>query len=89
MLATMSVQGPKLPRLPRDVATVLAAQTLLGAAKMVLETGRHPGQLKDDVASPAGTTIQGLFELEQAGIRAGLIRAVDAAAKRSAELGKQ
>jgi pyrroline-5-carboxylate reductase len=75
--------------LPRDVATILAAQTLLGAAKMVLETGRHPGQLKDDVASPAGTTIQGLFELEQAGIRGALIQAVDAAAKRSAELGKQ
>ncbi len=75
--------------LPRDVAQVLAAQTVLGAARMVLDTGKHPGQLKDDVASPGGTTIAGLFELEKAGVRGAFIQAIDTAAKRSAELGKQ
>ena len=73
--------------LPRDVATILAAQTLFGAAKMVLETGRHPGQLKDDVASPGGTTIAGLLAMEQGGVRAALMNAVAAATRRSRELG--
>jgi pyrroline-5-carboxylate reductase len=74
--------------LPRTLATRFAAQTLLGAAKMVLETERHPGQLKDDVASPGGTTIAGLVVLERAGLRSALIDAVLAAAERSAELGQ-
>jgi pyrroline-5-carboxylate reductase len=74
--------------LPRDLATLLAAQTLLGSAKMLLETGMHPGQLKDMVASPAGTTIAGLHALERGGLRAALIDAVEAATKRSIELGK-
>ncbi len=74
--------------LPREISTALAAQTLLGAAKMVLETGLHPGQLKDQVTSPGGTTIAGLHALERAGVRAGLIDAVEAATKRSAELGR-
>jgi pyrroline-5-carboxylate reductase len=74
--------------LPRDVATKLAAQTMLGAAKMVLETGEHPGALKDGVASPGGTTIAGLHELERGGLRGTLMNAVEAAAKRSQELGR-
>ncbi len=73
--------------LPREVALSLAAQTVLGAAKMVLETGVHPAVLKDRVASPGGTTIAGLHALERAGVRAGLIDAVEAAAQRSVELG--
>src|SRR5262249_49858892 len=74
--------------LPRDVSTALAAQTVLGAARMVLETGQHPGALKHAVASPAGTTIAGLHELERAGVRGALISAVEAAARRAAELGR-
>jgi pyrroline-5-carboxylate reductase len=73
--------------LPRDVAQALAAQTVLGAAKMVLETGSHPAALKDMVASPGGTTIAGLHALERGGLRATLIDAVEAASRRATELG--
>jgi pyrroline-5-carboxylate reductase len=72
--------------LPREVATLLAAQTVLGAARMVRETGLHPAVLKDQVASPAGTTIAGLQVLERASVRGAFIDAVDAASRRSAEL---
>jgi pyrroline-5-carboxylate reductase len=72
--------------LPRPVAQLLATQTLLGAARMLLESGEHPGRLKDRVASPGGTTIAGLHALEQGGLRACLIAAVEAATKRSREL---
>jgi len=73
--------------LPRDISTQLAAQTVKGAAEMVLETGLHPGQLKDQVTSPAGTTIRGLHVLEQRGVRGSMIDAIMAAAQRSGELG--
>ncbi len=72
--------------LPRYTAQRLAAQTLLGAAKMVLETGEHPGALKDAVCSPGGTTIEAVHELEKAGLRAALITAVRAAADKARKM---
>lgn len=74
--------------LPRDLATELAAQTVLGAAKMLLETGRHPAALKDEVTTPAGCTIDGLLELEEGKVRVTLIKAVVQATKRATELGR-
>lgn len=74
--------------LPRATALALAAQTLKGSAELVLKSGEHPGALKDKVTSPSGTTIAGVAELENRGLRGALIAAVEAAAKRSAELGK-
>lgn len=79
--------GGVLMGLPRDLATKLAAQTLLGAAKMVLESGKHPGQLKDEVCSPGGTTIAAMHKLEKGGFRGSLIDAVQAATNRAKELG--
>ena len=74
--------------LPRATAQLLAAQTVLGAARMVLERGEHPATLKDQVASPGGTTIAGLHQLEVGGMRGCLMAAVEAATKRSQELGR-
>jgi pyrroline-5-carboxylate reductase len=87
MIEAMADGGVKAG-LPRDVALALAAQTVLGSARMVLETGQHPAVLKDAVASPGGTTIAGLQVLERGGLRAALLDAVDAAAKRAHELGR-
>ena len=72
--------------LSRDMSTRLAAQTLKGAAEMVLKTGEHPGVLKDRVTSPGGTTIAGLVAMEKSGIRSGMISAVIAATERAEEL---
>jgi len=74
--------------LPRDVALKLAAQTVLGAAKMVLETGQHPGVLKDQVTSPGGTTIEGVHELEKGRLRGTVMSAVRAATEKSKKLGQ-
>jgi len=81
--------GGVLCGLPRDVALKLAAQTLLGTARLILETGKQPAQVKDMVASPGGTTIEGLRALEQGGLRAALIAAVEAAALKSETLGRK
>jgi len=73
--------------LPRDKALRYAAQTVIGAAAMIQETGTHPGELKDMVASPGGTTIAGIAALEDGAFRGTVIKAVEAAWKRSTELG--
>jgi pyrroline-5-carboxylate reductase len=74
--------------LPRDLALALASQTVRGAAELVLSSGQHPAVLKDQVASPGGTTIAGLHALETGAVRGALMGAVEAATRRSAELGK-
>ncbi len=85
ILESLAEAGVKVG-LPRDVATLLAAQTTYGAARMVLETGSHPALLKDQVTTPAGCTIDGILELEEGGLRVTLIKAVMRAAQRAKEL---
>jgi pyrroline-5-carboxylate reductase len=74
--------------LPRDIGLELAAQTVLGSAQLLLQTGEHPGRLKDQVTSPGGTAIAGIATLEAGGLRTTLINAVEAATRRSRELGE-
>lgn len=74
--------------IPRKTAYELAAQAMLGCAKMVLETGAHPGALKDAVCSPAGTTIEGVAALERAGFRSAVLEAMAACADKSREMSK-
>lgn len=86
LLEAMADGGVRMG-LPRDVAMRLAAQTLAGAAQLQIETGEHPGVLKDRVASPGGTTIAGIHVLEDHGVRGAMMSAVEAATRRAEELG--
>jgi pyrroline-5-carboxylate reductase len=85
ILESLTEAGIKVG-LPRDLSTKLAAQTVMGAAKMLLETGRHPAALKDEVTTPAGCTIDGLLELEEGKLRVTLIKAVVKATERAKSL---
>jgi pyrroline-5-carboxylate reductase len=87
IIEALSDAGVKMG-LSRYNALALSAQTVLGSAKLLLETNEHPGRLKDMVTSPGGTAIAGLHTLEQGGLRTTLINAVEAATKRSRELGE-
>eukprot|EP01083_Nonionella_stella_P185227 674821_1 len=88
MLIEAMADGGVKAGLPRDVALALAAKTVQGSAQMVLTSGRHPAALKDQVTSPAGTTIAGVHALEKGGFRAAVMDAVDTASKRAHEMGK-
>jgi pyrroline-5-carboxylate reductase len=85
ILESLAEGGVKVG-LPRDVAMKLAGQTVLGSAKMMLETGDHPALLKDAVATPAGCTVDGILELEEGGLRVTIIKAVVKASQRAKEL---
>jgi pyrroline-5-carboxylate reductase len=87
MMIEALADGAVKQGLPRDKACTMAAQAVKGAAEMVLSTGKHPGQLKDQVCSPGGTTIAGVAALEAAAFRSSLIQACDAVSERSRFLG--
>ncbi|MEX2458742.1 MAG: pyrroline-5-carboxylate reductase [Actinomycetota bacterium] len=88
LLAEAMIDSGILLGMPRDVATDLIVQTMVGSAKMLRDTGKHPVELREMVTSPGGTTIVAIKHLEQAGIRAAFLNAIDAARDRSAELAK-
>ena len=88
MMIDALIDGGIQAGLPEPIARQLAAQTVLGSAKMVIETGTHPGELCDNVASPQGTTVAGINALHKAGMRAGFIAAVRAATERANELSR-
>lgn len=89
MFIEAMADGAVLAGIPRGLAYKLASQAVLGSAKMVLETGKHPGELKDQVCSPAGTTIEAVKALEKSGFRSAVIEAMDACTKRAKEIGRQ
>jgi pyrroline-5-carboxylate reductase len=88
LLAEAMIEACILLGLSRDVATELIIQTMLGSAKMLRDTGKHPVELREMVTSPGGTTIAAIRHLEEAGVRAAFLNAIDAACKRSAELAR-
>jgi pyrroline-5-carboxylate reductase len=75
--------------IPRALSYKLAAQAVLGSAKMVIETGKHPGELKDQVCSPAGTTIDAVYSLEKNGFRGIVMEAMDSCTKKAIEIGRK
>uniref|UniRef100_A0A8C8S495 Pyrroline-5-carboxylate reductase n=1 Tax=Pelusios castaneus TaxID=367368 RepID=A0A8C8S495_9SAUR len=89
LFAEALAEGAVKMGMPGPLAKKMAAQTLLGAAKMILETGEHPAKLRSDVCTPGGTTIHGLHELEKGALRATVMNAVEAATTRAHELGKK
>src|SRR5665647_645465 len=88
MLIEAMADAAVLSGIPRGIAYKLAAQAVLGSAKMVLDTGKHPGELKDQVCSPNGTTIEAVASLEKSGFRSAVIEAMDVCTKRAFEMGK-
>ncbi|XP_053323094.1 pyrroline-5-carboxylate reductase 3 [Spea bombifrons] len=89
MFAEALAEGAVKMGMPSTLSNQIAAQTLLGAAKMILKTGDHPAKLRSDVCTPGGTTIYGLHELEKGGLRATVMNAVEAATERARDLGKR
>lgn len=89
MMIEAMADAAVLHGIPRDTAYLLVAQTVLGSAKLAIETGNHPGQLKDMICSPGGTTIEAVHQLELDGFRASLINAVDRCAKKANSMGQK